>query len=503
MLNELYHISINSLSIYVKTHYSILEVSKLLGFKIPRFCYHELLSIAGNCRMCLVELQGAIKPVASCAMPITNGMSIFLDTPLVLKARENILESLLLNHPLDCPICDQAGECDLQDQSKKFGSDKSRNKYIKRVVEDKYISPIINTIMTRCIHCTRCVRFSSEILGIEALGTLKRGGSTEIGNYSTSLVLFSELTGNIIDLCPVGALTSKAYSFKARPWELRSIETIDLIDSLGSNIYIQHQNSNIVRIIPKVNSYLNSNIISDSARFYFDALINQRIYKFYSHLKIISKTQNEIVNTIKQKLFYNCCNKETALFLIDETLDLECIQILKNLSYKFKNKIQCINLSSSNYTNYYNSSLKSKIYQISNKSKNIFILCCNLKIESSILNNKIRNNFISNNTNIVSFLGYNITNFNSFFINLNYNAFLFFIEGKAKKLSINIVKEQYPTFIIGESFYNRSLKQEYINNYLYKLCATSIIFFVRRSCNSIGRDISNILTFSKKSFFKS
>jgi hypothetical protein len=501
VLNNLYHININSLGIYVKGNYSILEVSKLLGFKIPRFCYHEMLSIAGNCRMCLIELQGAIKPIASCAMPITNGMNIFLDTPLVLKARENILETLLLNHPLDCPICDQAGECDLQDQSKKFGSDRGRNKYIKRTVEDKYISPIINTIMTRCIHCTRCVRFTSEVLGIENLGTLKRGSHTEVGNYSISLLLFSELSGNVIDLCPVGALTSKVYSFKSRPWELRSIEGLDLTDSLGSNIYIQYSQSNIVRIIPKINKFLNGNIISDSARFYFDALINQRVYKYYSRVATIYKTQYDLSNNIKKQLYYNCYNNKRVLFLIDETLDLESILILKGLSYKYNSLVLNVN-NTLNYVNYHTNYYKRQVSQISNQTKNIFIFCSNLKVESSILNNKVRGKFISTNVNIFSMLGYNLNNFSSFFINLNYNRFLFFIEGKIKYVSSYIIKNNSSTFIFSENFYNRGFKKDFFDFYIMSLALSSIVIHIRKANNSVGMAVSNIITFSKKSFIE-
>jgi len=209
-------LKINNFEFFMKSDISVLEACKYAGIHVPRFCYHEKLSIAGNCRMCLVEIEKSPKPVASCAAPVTPNMSVFTNTPLVKKSRENILEALLLNHPLDCPICDQGGECDLQDQAKVFGGDFSRFYINKRGVEDKNCGFLIKTIMNRCIHCTRCVRFGTEIAGIETLGTLNRGKDTEIGTY-ISQIFKSEISGNVIDLCPVGALTSKPYAFKARP----------------------------------------------------------------------------------------------------------------------------------------------------------------------------------------------------------------------------------------------------------------------------------------------
>ena len=208
-------IEINGIEFLVKPNISVLEACKYVGITIPRFCYHETLSVAGNCRMCLVEISNSPKPVASCALPVLSNMKIFIDTPLVKKARENVLETLLLNHPLDCPICDQGGECDLQDQTKVFGGDYSRFFFNKRTVEDKFCGPLIKTIMTRCIHCTRCVRFSSEIAGQEVMGSFNRGEETEMGTYVQKFIK-TELSGNLVDICPVGALTSKPYAYRAR-----------------------------------------------------------------------------------------------------------------------------------------------------------------------------------------------------------------------------------------------------------------------------------------------
>ena len=269
-------VTVDGIDVLVTPGSSVLQACELVGVEIPRFCFHERLLVAGNCRMCLVEIEKQIKPVASCAMPVMPGMNIFTDTPLVKKAREGVLEFLLMNHPLDCPICDQGGECDLQDQAMIFGSDKSRYRALKRGVEDKNFGPLIKTIMTRCIHCTRCVRFATEVAGVEVLGTTARGNDTEIGTYVEKM-FNSELSGNIIDLCPVGALTSKPYAFTSRPWELKTTESIDVLDSMGSNIRVDARGTEIMRIIPQLNEEINEEWISDKTRFAYDALKRQRL----------------------------------------------------------------------------------------------------------------------------------------------------------------------------------------------------------------------------------
>jgi NADH dehydrogenase (ubiquinone) Fe-S protein 1 len=272
----LINLFIDDIKVSVLKNSTVLQACDSLGIDIPRFCFHERLLIAGNCRMCLVEIEKSPKPVASCALPVMEGMKIFTNTPLVKKAQEGILEFLLLNHPLDCPICDQGGECDLQDQAVFFGSDSSRFYEYKRGVEDKNCGPLIKTIMTRCIHCTRCVRFSSEISGIPELGTLGRGTNTQIGTF-VDRTLSSELSGNMIDLCPVGALTSKPYAFKARSWELQNINSIDVSDSCGSNIVLGVKGREIMRILPRLNENINEEWISDKSRFSYDGLKIQRI----------------------------------------------------------------------------------------------------------------------------------------------------------------------------------------------------------------------------------
>nr|YP_009245626.1 NADH dehydrogenase subunit 11 [Diphylleia rotans]BAU71478.1 NADH dehydrogenase subunit 11 [Diphylleia rotans] len=257
---------------------TILQACASIGITIPRFCYHERLSIAGNCRMCLVEITKSPKPVASCALQIDNGMIIKTNSDLVKKAREGVMELLLANHPLDCPICDQGGECDLQDQTMVYGSDRGRFKEDKRVVEDKNLGPFIKTIMTRCIHCTRCIRFANEIAGVPLLGLTGRGGSMEVGTY-VEKTLDSELSGNVIDLCPVGALTSKPFAFTARNWELRSVNSIDVTDPMGSNIRIDHRGGKVFRIIPRLNEEINEEWITDKIRFLYDSFYKQRLNK--------------------------------------------------------------------------------------------------------------------------------------------------------------------------------------------------------------------------------
>ncbi|XP_042017468.1 NADH dehydrogenase [ubiquinone] iron-sulfur protein 1, mitochondrial isoform X2 [Salvia splendens] len=255
---------------------TVLQACMLAGVDVPRFCYHDRLSIAGNCRMCLVEVEKSPKPVASCAMPALPGMKIKTDTPLAKKAREGVMEFLLMNHPLDCPICDQGGECDLQDQSMAFGSDRGRFTETKRSVVDKNLGPLVKTVMTRCIQCTRCVRFASEIAGVPDLGMLGRGSGEEIGTYVEKLMT-SELSGNVIDICPVGALTSKPFAFKARNWELKGTESIDITDAVGSNIRIDSRGPEVMRIVPRLNGDINEEWISDKTRFFYDGLKRQRL----------------------------------------------------------------------------------------------------------------------------------------------------------------------------------------------------------------------------------
>src|SRR5665213_2784489 len=272
----------------VPPEYTLLQACEAAGAEIPRFCFHERLSIAGNCRMCLIEVAGNPKPQASCAMGVKDLPSkkdgtphaLNTKTPMVKKAREGVMEFLLINHPLDCPICDQGGECDLQDQAMAYGMDSSRYKENKRAVEDKYIGPLVKTIMTRCIQCTRCIRFASEIAGVPELGAIGRGEDMEITTYLQQ-ALTSELQSTVVDLCPVGALTSKPYAFAARPWELDKTQSIDVMDALGSAIRIDSRGREVMRILPRTNDAVNEEWISDKTRHIVDGLRTQRLDQPY------------------------------------------------------------------------------------------------------------------------------------------------------------------------------------------------------------------------------
>src|SRR6187551_3757782 len=268
---------VNGVEVEFEPGMTVLQVAELAGEEIPRFCYHERLSIAGNCRMCLVEVKpGPPKPQASCALPAAENQEIFTNTPMVKKARKGVMEFLLINHPLDCPICDQGGECDLQDQAMAYGFDRGRFEENKRAVPDKNFGPLVETHMNRCIHCTRCIRFLTEIAGVEELGATGRGEAMEITTY-VERALGSELSANIVDLCPVGALTSKPYAFVARPWELRKTESVDVLDAVGSNIRIDSRGAQVLRILPRLNEAVNEEWLADKSRYAHDGLIMRRL----------------------------------------------------------------------------------------------------------------------------------------------------------------------------------------------------------------------------------
>lgn len=298
-------VSINKKDYTVPEGITVIQACEVAGIEVPRFCYHERLEIAGNCRMCLVEIEGGPpKPVASCAMSASEGMKIHTDTPMVKKAREGVMEFLLANHPLDCPICDQGGECDLQDQAYQYGSGKSDYHEHKRAVKDKDMGPLVKTQMTRCIHCTRCVRFVTDVAGVPEIGAVGRGETMEITTYLEKS-LTSELSGNVIDLCPVGALTSKPYAFKVRNWELKKTESIDVMDAVGSNIRIDSRGLEVMRILPRLNEEINEEWISDKTRFCYDGLKYQRLDKAYIKkdgslsTSSLSDAYSEVVNKIK------------------------------------------------------------------------------------------------------------------------------------------------------------------------------------------------------------
>jgi NADH-quinone oxidoreductase subunit G len=269
-------LTIDGIEIEVPNGSSVLQACEAAGKEIPRFCYHDRLSVAGNCRMCLVEVEKSPKPVASCAFPVADGMVVKTDSPMVRNARRGVMEFLLINHPLDCPICDQGGECDLQDQSMAYGMGHSRYREQKRAVDDKYLGPLVKTVMTRCIQCTRCVRFLHEIAGVPELGAVSRSENMEITTY-IERALTSELSGNIIDICPVGALTSKPYAFVARPWELTKTDSIDVLDAVGTNIRVDTRGPEVLRILPRLNEDVNEEWLADKSRFAIDGLKRRRL----------------------------------------------------------------------------------------------------------------------------------------------------------------------------------------------------------------------------------
>jgi NADH-quinone oxidoreductase subunit G len=267
---------VDGIEVEVPNGASVFQACQQVGKEIPHYCYHERLSLAGNCRMCLVEVEKAPKPVASCSFPVAEGMKVFTDSEMVRNARRGVMEFLLLNHPLDCPICDQGGECDLQDQAMAYGRDHSRTVEDKRFTKDKYVGPLIKTIMNRCIHCTRCVRFSAEVAGMPEMGATGRGEAMEIGTYIET-ALHTELSGNLIDICPVGALTSRPYAFVSRPWELSKTDSVDVLDALGTPIRVDSRGGEVLRILPRQDDDINEEWLSDRARFSFDGLKRRRL----------------------------------------------------------------------------------------------------------------------------------------------------------------------------------------------------------------------------------
>lgn len=326
-------LTINGQEIEVERGTSILQAAEQMGIEIPRFCYHDKLSVPANCRMCLVEVEGGPpKPVASCAMACGEGMVVKTDSPMVQKARKGVMEMLLINHPLDCPICDQGGECDLQDQAMGYGFDRSRFYENKRAVTDKELGPLIKTSMNRCINCTRCVRFAEEIAGTPVLGQLNRGEDAEISTFIDELVK-TELSGNLVDVCPVGALTSKPYAFKARPWELKKVETVDVMDAVGSNIRADVKGREVMRVLPRLNEDINEEWISDRTRYAYDGLNNQRLDRPYvrdaQSGKLKEASWDQAFAMIAEKL-KGLKGTEIA-GLVGDLADLESITVLKDL----------------------------------------------------------------------------------------------------------------------------------------------------------------------------
>jgi NADH-quinone oxidoreductase chain G len=446
-----------------KLNAPLIEFCETLGIVIPHFCYNKNLSISGNCRMCLVELKKSPKPIVSCAMNAKSTLSanteIFTNSPLVKKARENVLEFLLLNHPLDCPICDQGGECDLQDQSLFFGLSKKRFYNFKRIVTDKNIGPIVKTVMTRCIHCTRCVRFASEIGGVEALGVFGRGMNTEIGTY-VNKTFQSELSGNVIDLCPVGALTSKPYPFIGRSWELKNIGSIDFSDGFGQNTQVFLKNNRIVKILPDHNPESNSNEwISDKARFSFDGMFSPerqlntfnsfswndlfkeliRTFYFYDHLnRHFLKLNNLIL------IFNGSVSIEVLNFLVLLSKKYSFIKLRRDTKFKVNNDFEA-NLQ-------LNSATSAELLETSTLC---LLIGINTRYEGSLLNQKLRQRYLKGNFKVFSVdSSVNLT-FPTNYLNANLSTIRSIAEGN-HMLCQSLKTSKKPSIIISSNIFSRN-----------------------------------------------
>ena len=444
MSENLVNIKINQKEIQVDKNLTVMQACEIAGEEIPRFCYHDKLSIAGNCRMCLVEIEKAPKLVSSCTMPLMEGMSIITNSEKVNAGRKGVMEFLLINHPLDCPICDQGGECDLQDQAMYYGFDKSRYKENKRAVDNKNMGPLVNTIMTRCIHCTRCVRFATEVAGVPELGMLGRGENAEITTYLEQSIT-SELSGNVIDLCPVGALTSKPYQFKARPWELKRTDSIDIFDSVGSNIRVDSRAEEILRVTPRTNEFINEEWISDKVRFNYDGYYQQRIDIPYikKNQKLSSSSWEESLKILKNKL-----KSLKPLALVGEHVDLETGYAINKFMSNFgKDNVECRTDNQAILENLDSYRFNTPLNEIEN-SDLIILLGTNPKIETPIINHKIFKAY-NNNSRIFN-IGENISlNYQTEYLgdklsNLNNEKLI-----KALKKSSN------PLIIIGSAFLNK------------------------------------------------
>ncbi len=396
-------ISINGQEIEVSAGLTVIQACEIAGIEIPRFCYHERLAIAGNCRMCLVEVAGGPpKPVASCAMPVVDKMQIFTDTPMVRKAREGVMEFLLANHPLDCPICDQGGECDLQDQAYLYGKKKSEFSEQKRAVCEKNMGPLIKTQMTRCIHCTRCIRFIEDVAGTYEIGAVARGEEMQITTYLQKNIT-SELSGNVIDLCPVGALTSKPYAFKARSWELKKTESIDVMDAMGCNIRIDCRGLEVMRILPRINEEINEEWISDKTRFCYDGLKYQRLDKPYvKHDGRHNSTSFDEAYKAISKKFAEISSNQIAC-LTGQLSAAEEIFALKKLFEKIGCKNYDCRIFGEKFSglNPLESRFNSKIAGI-DEADFCLLIAANPRLDAPVLNARIRKKWLQKNLKIAA-----------------------------------------------------------------------------------------------------
>ncbi|KAK0526771.1 ndufs1 NADH-ubiquinone oxidoreductase subunit [Tilletia horrida] len=387
---------------------ALIQACEKAGAQIPRFCYHDRLLIAGNCRMCLVESKGAPKPLASCAFPALPGQTIVTDSPLVAKAREGVLEFILNNHPLDCPICDWGGECDLQDQSMRYGSDRGRFHEIKgkRAVEDKNFGPLIKTVMTRCIHCTRCVRFANDVAGVQDLGTSGRGNNLQIGTYIEKTI-DSEMSGNVIDLCPVGALTSKPYAFQARPWELKKTESIDVLDAVGSNIRVDSRGVQVMRVVPRLNEDVNEEWINDKTRFAYDGLKYQRLTTplIRQGDRFVPASWPEAFGTIADGLAASGAKGDEVQAVAGALADTESMVVLKDLVNSLGSDNLALDIEGGNLGPAHGVDLRSS-YAFNttisgiDQADVVLLIGTNPRHEAAIINTRIRKNWLHRNADV-------------------------------------------------------------------------------------------------------
>lgn len=443
-------IKINQKEVEVNKNLTVMQACEIAGEEIPRFCYHDKLSIAGNCRMCLVEVEKAPKLMSSCTMPLMEGMSIITNSEKVKLGRKGVMEFLLINHPLDCPICDQGGECDLQDQAMYYGFDKSRFSENKRAVENKNMGPLVNTIMTRCIHCTRCVRFASEVAGVPEIGMLGRGENAEITTYLEKSIT-SELSGNVIDLCPVGALTSKPYKFKARPWELKRTDSIDIFDGVGSNIRIDSRAEEILRITPRVNEDINEEWITDKVRFNYDAYYNQRIDKPYikKDSKLLVSNWDESLDILKNKL-----KKSSPFALVGPQTDLETGYAVSKFMSNFGT--DRVEVRTDNQTilndNPFSYIFNTGILNIE-ESDLIILIGVNPKLEAPIINYKILKSY--NRGNDVYNIGDDINlNYPTNYLGKDINSL------QDQNLIEKIKKSKNPIIIVGSAYSSHATPED-------------------------------------------
>ena len=445
-------LKVNDIEVEVEEGLTVLQACEKAGVEIPRFCYHEKLSIAGNCRMCLVEMEKSPKPIASCAMPAAEGMVIKTNTPKIEKSRKGVMEFLLANHPLDCPVCDQGGECDLQDQSMFYGIDKSRFKENKRAVPDKNMGPLIKTQMTRCIHCTRCIRFATEIAGVPELGAIGRGEDMQITTYLEKSIQ-SELSGNVIDLCPVGALTSKPYVFEARPWELKKTETIDVMDAVGSNIRVDTYDWEVKRVLPIINEDINEEWISDKTRYACDGLLNQRLdtpYIKYNN-KFEKASWDEVFKIIKSKI--ENTDKEKIAGFVGDLTNMEASYIFKEFfertidTKNYESRSSDMFIDSSKRENYLFNSTINGIEE----SDLILLIGTNPRFEATMLNARIRKAYLNNKVKIVSLNDVGDLTYPYHILDGKTKTIKNIIENN-NELTKDIIEAQKPMIIFGESF---------------------------------------------------